>query len=155
MTMKPDDHYMQDALDEARKAAARDEVPIGAVLVDVETGDIVARGGNATIERADPTAHAEIMVIRDGCKTAGAQRIPACDLYVTLEPCAMCAAAISFARIRRVVYGAPDPKGGGIDHGGQFFTQPTCHHRPDVTGGVLAEPCGQILKDFFAAKRKK
>ncbi len=155
MVMKTDDHYMQAALAEAHAAGARDEVPIGAVLVDVETGDIVARGGNATIERADPTAHAEIMVIRDGCKNAGAQRIPACDLYVTLEPCAMCAAAISFARIRRVVYGAPDPKGGGIDHGGQFFTQPTCHHRPAVAGGIMADECGQILKDFFAAKRKK
>ena len=151
----PDYTFMTAALEEAHKAAARGEVPIGAVLVDHATGHIIARGGNATIERADPTAHAEIMVIRDGCAAIGAQRIPGCDLYVTLEPCAMCAAAISFARIRRVIYGAADAKGGGIAHGGQFFTQPTCHHRPLVTAGVMEREGSQILKNFFAAKRKK
>lgn len=148
-----DADFMALALEEAQKAAARDEVPIGAVLVDGASGAVLARDGNRTRERADPTAHAEIQVIRAACEAAGAQRIPDCDLYVTLEPCAMCAGAISFARIRRVIYGAPDPKGGGIDHGGKFFSQSTCHHRPDVTGGVCAEECGKILKEFFVGKR--
>ena len=143
------------ALEEAQKAALRDEVPIGALLVDPGTGTIVARNGNRTREQSDPTAHAEILVIREACENTGAQRIPEYDLYVTLEPCAMCAAAISFARIRRVIYGAPDPKGGGIEHGGKFYDLSTCHHRPDVTKEVLAEECGKILKDFFAQKRSK
>lgn len=147
------EQYMRIALEEAEKAGTRDEVPIGAVLVHRETGEILARDGNRTIERNDPTAHAEILVIRQGCEKAGAQRIPECDLYVTLEPCALCAAAISFARIGTLYYGAPDPKGGGIDHGPRFFTQPTCHHRPDVQSGILAEDGGKILKDFFAGKR--
>ena len=145
--------FMTIALEEARAAAAREEVPIGAVLVDSTTGSIIARNSNRTLEQADPTAHAEILVIRDACRIAGAQRIPDLDLYVTLEPCAMCAAAISFARIRRVIIGASDPKGGGIFHGGKFFDQPTCHHRPDVTGPIMADECGQILKDFFKARR--
>jgi tRNA(Arg) A34 adenosine deaminase TadA len=149
-----DDHiYMQAAMEEAAAAGARDEVPIGAILVDRATGEIVARAGNRTRELADPTAHAEIMVIRDVCRKEGAQRIPGYDLYVTLEPCAMCAAAIAFARIPRLVYGAPDPKGGGVEHGGRFFAQPTCHHKIDVQSGTLTDECGQILKDFFAAKR--
>ncbi len=146
-------HFIQIALEEARAAALRGEVPIGAVLIDPVSGAIIARNGNRTIESADPTAHAEILVIRDACRVAGAQRIPDCDLYVTLEPCAMCAAAISFARIRRVIFGAQDPKGGGILHGGQFFSQPTCHHRPEVNHGHLAEECGAILKDFFRQRR--
>ncbi len=145
--------FMDMAFDEAEAAAARGEVPIGAVLVHVESGTIVASAGNQTIERNDPTAHAEIITIRDGCLKAGAQRIPECDLYVTLEPCAMCAAAISFARIRRVVFGATDPKGGGILHGGKFFEQPTCHHRPVVEHGLLSDECGQVLKDFFRSRR--
>ena len=153
MTAEQDKLFMAIALEEARKAGARDEVPIGAVLVHTETGDIIARNGNRTIETNDPSAHAEILVIREGCAKANAQRIPECDLYVTLEPCAMCAAAISFARIRRIVYGAPDPKGGGVDHGPRFYSQPTCHHRPAVTGSVLAESCGAVLQDFFRAKR--
>lgn len=141
------------ALEQARAAAARDEVPIGAVLVHRETGAIIT-GGNNTITKSDPTAHAEIEVIRQACAVEEAQRIPEYDLYVTLEPCAMCAAAISFARIGRVVMGATDPKGGGIYHGGKFYEQPTCHHRPTVT--LLEQPeCGQILKEFFAAKRQK
>jgi tRNA(adenine34) deaminase len=152
MTMN-DEKYMALALDEARAAALRDEVPIGAILVDSETGEIIVRTGNRTIGNADPTAHAEILAIRDGCRLAGSQRIPACDLYVTLEPCAMCAAAISFARIRRVIFGAVDMKGGGILHGGKFFDQPTCHHRPEISHGVFAEDCGQILKDFFKERR--
>ena len=148
-----DTKFMALAMAEAQAAADRDEVPIGAVLVDYKTGQIIARTSNRTIENADPTAHAEILAIRDGCRAAGAQRIPDCDLYVTLEPCAMCAAAISFARIRRVIFGASDPKGGGILHGGKFFEQPTCHHRPDVTSGLLATESGALLKSFFQARR--
>ena len=144
--------YMTMALDEAKAAAARDEVPIGAVLVHAGTGEIAAANGNRTLELNDPTAHAEILVIRDVCNQTGAQRIPEYDLYVTLEPCAMCAAAISFARIRKVVFGAPDPKGGGILHGGKFYDQPTCHHRPEVQHFDTPE-AGQILKDYFKAKR--
>ena len=141
------------ALDQARQAAMRDEVPIGAVLVDSVTGKILALAGNRTIEKSDPTAHAEILAIREVCEKAGSQRIPACDLYVTLEPCAMCAAAISFARIRRVIFGAPDPKGGGVLHGGKFYDQPTCHHRPQIEHGPGAEESATILRDFFKARR--
>lgn len=145
--------YMALALAEAQKAAARGEVPIGAVIIDPRSGDVIAADGNRTIEQSDPTSHAEIMVIRTACEHAGAQRIPEFDLYITLEPCAMCAAAISFARIRRIVFGASDPKGGGVLHGGRFFEQPTCHHRPMVDHGIMADECGAILKDFFQARR--
>lgn len=144
---------MTAAREEALNAAARDEVPIGAVLVNPETGEIVARNGNRTRELNDPSAHAEIMVIRAVCAETGAQRIPQYDLYVTLEPCTMCAAAISFARIRRVIYGAPDPKGGGILHGAKFYDQPTCHHRPEITGPVMEQECGEILRNFFKQRR--
>ncbi len=145
--------FMKAALDEARFAEARGEVPIGAVLVNPEKQDIVARDGNRTIEYSDPTAHAEINVIRKACRETGAQRIPGYDLYVTLEPCTMCIAAISFARIRRLVIGTLDPKGGGVLHGVRFLDQPTCHHRLEIVHGILQEPCGQILKDFFIHKR--
>jgi len=148
-----DQDYMAIALEEARKATARDEVPIGAVIVDTRTGQIIAQNGNRTRELADPTAHAEILVLREACKIAGAQRIPDYDLYVTLEPCAMCAGAISFARIQTLYYGAPDPKGGGVDHGGKFYTQPTCHHKPDVQSGHYADESSTILKTFFRSKR--
>lgn len=141
------------ALEEAKNAAARDEVPIGAVIIDPADGSIIARAGNRTRELNDPSAHAEILAIRAACAAAGAQRIPDYELYVTLEPCTMCAAAISFARLSRVIIGAPDPKGGGILHGAQFYQQPTCHHRPAITSGLMAEECGQILKDFFKARR--
>lgn len=144
---------MKAALEEAKQAAARDEVPIGAVLVDPETGDIIASAGNRTREMNDPSAHAEMLIIRAACKMMGAQRIPGYDLYVTLEPCTMCAGAISFARIRRLVIGAPDPKGGGILHGAKFFDQPTCHHRPEVISPVLEQECGEILREFFKGKR--
>lgn len=150
----PDEHYMALALAEARKAEDAGEVPIGAVLVHTGTGTVIT-GGNRTITRSDPTAHAEIEAIREACRIEGAQRIPEYDLYVTLEPCAMCAAAISFARIRRVVFGASDPKGGGIRHGGKFYDQPTCHHRPVVDHGTMADECGNLLKTFFAKKRGK
>ncbi len=143
---------MRAALEEANSAAMREEVPIGAVLVN-EKGEIVARGSNRTREICDPSAHAEILCIRAACKAANAQRIPGYTLYVTLEPCAMCTAAISFARIKRVVIGASDPKGGGIMHGGRFYEQPTCHHKPEVSHGLMGEECGQILKDFFKARR--
>ena len=144
---------MQAALEEAKAAALRDEVPIGAVLVDTESGEIVARVGNRTRELCDPSAHAEILAICEACEKAGAQRIPGLDLYVTLEPCAMCAAAISFARVTRVIIGADDPKGGGVLHGGKFYEQPTCHHRPEVANGVMAAECGDVLREFFKGKR--
>lgn len=144
---------MLEALEEAKAARAKEEVPIGAVLVNPETGKIIARAGNATIENSDPTAHAEILVIREACRKAGAQRIPELDMYVTLEPCPMCATAISFARINKLFFGAYDPKGGGVAHGPKIFGQPTCHHRPDVFGGIEEERCGEILRDFFKARR--
>jgi len=143
---------MRAAMEEAKNAAARDEVPIGAVIVD-ENGAIVAQDGNRTRELNDPSAHAEILVIRQACEKASAQRIPNHTLYVTLEPCAMCAGAISFARIGRVVFGAIDAKGGGILHGGKFYQQPTCHHKPVVEHDLMAEECGAILKEFFKSKR--
>ena len=140
-------------MEEAKAARARDEVPIGAVIVD-GSGKIIARSGNSSREFQDPSAHAEILVIRKACEKAVAQRIPECTMYVTLEPCAMCAAAISFARIKHVIFGASDAKGGGVLHGGKFYEQHTCHHKPAVSHGLMASDCGQILKDFFKLKRK-
>lgn len=145
--------FMDIALDEARAAGRRGEVPVGAVLVDGATGEVVARAGNRTEELADPTAHAEMLVIRAAAAAGGAPRLPGCDLYVTLEPCAMCAAAISFARIRRLYYGAPDPKGGGVEHGPRMFSQPTCHHRPEVYGGIAEADAADLLRKFFRARR--
>jgi tRNA(adenine34) deaminase len=144
---------MDVALDEARAAQARGEVPIGAVIVDGSNGSIVARAGNETRALNDPTAHAEILAIRRAAEALGAERLSGCDLYVTLEPCTMCAAAISFARLRRLYYGAEDPKGGGVAHGARFFAQPTCHHRPEVYGGIHETAAATLLRDFFAAKR--
>jgi len=148
-----EEDYMRIAIEEARKAANRDEVPVGAVLVHAETGLIIAQNGNRTREYTDPTAHAEMLVTRKACQNEGSQRIPAYDLYVTLEPCAMCAAAISFSRIRNLYFGAPDEKGGGVRHGAQFYSLSTCHYRPYVSHGLFAEESGLILKDFFAQKR--
>jgi tRNA(adenine34) deaminase len=145
--------FMSAAMEEANRAQARDEVPIGAVLVDIHTGQIVARNGNRTRELSDPTAHAEVLVIRDACAQVQAQRIPDFDLFVTLEPCAMCAAAISFARLRRVIFAAPDPKGGGVLHGGKLYDQPTCHHRPDILHGLMGDESAALLRDFFKARR--
>lgn len=145
--------HMQAALDEARAAAARGETPVGAVIVDPTTGTVLAQAGNRTRELSDPTAHAEVLVIRQACAALGSERLPGLDLYVTLEPCAMCAAAISFARIRRLYYGADDPKGGAVDSGGRFFAQPTCHHAPEVYGGIAAEEAATLLRDFFRARR--
>jgi tRNA(adenine34) deaminase len=143
--------FMDLALDEARMAAARSEVPVGAVLV--LNGTIIASAGNRTRERNDVTAHAEIEVIRAASSMIGAERLNGVDLYVTLEPCTMCAAAISFARLRRLYYGAEDPKGGGVDNGVRFFSQPTCHHAPDVYSGLSGQSAADILKEFFAGRR--
>lgn len=151
--MQDDFIYMQAAMEEAIAAGGRGEVPIGAVLVDRRTGDIAARAGNRTIEMNDPSAHAELLVIRAACQMEAAQRIPDYDLYVTLEPCTLCAAAIAFARIPRLVYGARDEKGGAVESGVKFFEQPTCHHKITVESGLLAQESAALLKEFFAAKR--
>ena len=144
--------FMNLALDEARAAARRGEVPVGAVLVAAD-GTVLARAGNRTRERADPTAHAEMLAIRDAATRLGAERLTGADLYVTLEPCPMCAAAISFARIRRLYYGAADPKSGGTAHGARVFSHPQCHHVPEVYDGIAAAEAEALLKDFFATKR--
>lgn len=144
---------MREALKEAMLAGERGEVPVGAVIIDADSGEIVARAGNRSIEMSDPSAHAEMLAIRQLCSTLGQQRIPNYDLYVTLEPCTMCAGAITFGRLRRIVYGADDLKGGAVNSGVRFFEQPTCHHKIEVTSGVLAKECGQVLKDFFKARR--
>ncbi|MET4635432.1 nucleoside deaminase [Kaistia defluvii] len=143
--------FMSLALAEARKAAARGEVPIGAVIV--RDGVVLAADGNRTLELNDPTAHAETLAIRTACATLQSQRLPECDLYVTLEPCPMCAAAISFARIRRLYYAAPDPKGGAVESGVRFYSQPTCHHAPDVYGGIAESESADMLRQFFKDRR--
>jgi tRNA(adenine34) deaminase len=142
---------MSIALEEARAAAARGEVPVGCVVV--RDGTIVARAGNRTIADRDPTAHAELVAIRAAASALGSERLADCDLYVTLEPCAMCAAAMSFARIRRLYFGAVDVKGGAVEHGVRFFAAPTCHHRPEIYGGINESECGELLKGFFQARR--
>lgn len=146
------DGFMDAALAEARDAATRGEVPIGAVLV--LDGAIVARSGNRTRAANDVTAHAEIAVIRDASAALGQERLAGADLYVTLEPCTMCAAAISFARIRRLYYGAEDPKGGAVDNGVRFFAQPTCHHAPEVYSGLGETEAADLLTGFFRSKRE-
>ena len=143
---------MGSALIEARKAAEAGEVPVGAVLVDPR-GEIVARAGNRTRRDCDPTAHAEILVIRAAAAALGQERLGGYTLYVTLEPCAMCAGALAHARISRVVYGAADPKSGGTDHGARVFSHAQSHHRPDVIGGISEEDCAALLQNFFAQKR--
>ncbi|GAB4238588.1 MAG: nucleoside deaminase [Kiloniellaceae bacterium] len=148
---KPD--YMAEALAEAELAAAAGEVPVGAVLVDAASGEILARAHNRVERDADPTAHAEMLAIRAAAARLGMKRLTEADLYVTLEPCPMCAQAIAFARLRRLVFGAYDPKGGGVDHGPRIFEQRTCHHRPEVVGGVQEQACGQLLQGFFQARR--
>ena len=150
--MKPAD-YMGEAFAEAEAAAAAGEVPVGAVLVDPATGRVLARARNRTEELADPTAHAEVLAIRAACAAAGSPRLPGIDLYVTLEPCPLCATAIGFARLRRVYYGAYDPKGGGVEHGPRIFAQPTCHHRPEIYGGIQESRAAALLKDFFQSRR--
>lgn len=143
---------MELALAEAEAAAARGEVPVGAVVVD-PAGEVIAAEGNRTRELADPTAHAELLAIRAACRKLGSERLVGCDLYVTLEPCPMCAAAISFARLRRLYYGATDPKGGGVEHGARVFNQPTCHHAPEIVAGIDEDRAGALLRAFFAGKR--
>ena len=143
------------ALAEARAAAARGEVPVGAVIADPATGRVLARAGNRARAQADPSAHAEMLAIRAACRALGSERLVGLDLYVTLEPCAMCAGAISHARIGRVVWGADDPKGGAVIHGPQYFNQPTCHWRPETQGGVLAQESADLLKGFFRARRSR
>lgn len=152
MTLADDARHMERALAEAAAAATRDEVPVGAVIVSA-TGDVVAADGNRIRELKDPTAHAELLVIRAACAAAASERIVGATLYVTLEPCPMCATAASFARIGRIVYAASDPKGGGIEAGPRIFEQPTCHHRPLIDKGLEAGRAGQLLRDFFATKR--
>ena len=143
--------FMQIAMDEARAAGARGEVPVGCVIV---RGDaIIARAGNRTLADKDPTAHAELLAIRAAAGALGSERLSDCDLYVTLEPCAMCAAAMSFARIRRLYFGAADQKGGAVESGARFFAQATCHHRPEVYGGISESDSAALLREFFAARR--
>ena len=144
---------MNQALDEARAAAVRGEVPVGAVIVDGTTGEILAAQGNRVIELKDPGAHAEMLAIREAAGRRGNERLDGCDIYVTLEPCPMCAQAISFARLRRLYYGADDPKGGGVANGPRIFSQPTCHHRPEVMDNMSAREAGNILRDFFRDRR--
>lgn len=143
--------FMDIALEEARAAAERGEVPVGAVVV--REGQILGRAGNRTRELSDPTAHAEILAIREACRLTASERLTGADLYVTLEPCAMCAGAISFARINRLYFGASDEKGGGVLHGGRFFRQPTCHHAPEVYEGINAAAATDLLRRFFAERR--
>jgi cytidine deaminase len=144
--------HMEIALDEARAAAARCEVPVGAVVVD-PSGAIIARAGNRTRETCDPTAHAEILAIRQACRLVGSDRLVGHDLYVTLEPCPMCAAALSFARIARLYYGAADPKSGGVAQGARVFSHPQCHHRPEVYDGIAAADSERLLREFFGSLR--
>jgi len=143
---------MERALGEARAAAERGEVPIGAVIVGPD-GTILASAGNRTEEDRDPTAHAEMLAIRGAAAVLGSARLVDCDLHVTLEPCPMCAQAISFARLRRVYYAASDPKGGGVEHGPCIFKQPTCHHRPEVYPGIAEQEAGELLRAFFRQRR--
>ena len=142
------------ALNEAQQAALAGEVPVGAVIVDAR-GQVLAAAGNRTRRDCDPTAHAEILVIRQAAAILGQERLVGCTLYVTLEPCAMCAGALVHARVARVIYGAADPKSGGTDHGARVFTHPQSHHRPEVIGGISDEACSTLLVDFFAQQRSK
>jgi tRNA(adenine34) deaminase len=143
--------FMDMALEEARAAGARGEVPVGCVIV--RDGAVVVSAGNRTLIDRDPTAHAEIIAIRQAAASLGSERLDACDLYVTLEPCAMCAGAVAFARVRRLYYGAADPKGGAVDNGVKFFASPTCHHRPEVYGGLAEAEASALLKEFFRERR--
>jgi tRNA(adenine34) deaminase len=143
--------YLSAAIEEAAAAAARGEVPVGAVVV--RDGVVLARAGNRVEELSDPTAHAELLAIRAAGSWLGAPRLEGCDLYVTLEPCPMCATAISFARIRRLYFGAYDPKGGGVDHGPRVYDHPTCHHRPEVVGGLEEVRAAELLRGFFRERR--
>jgi tRNA(adenine34) deaminase len=142
---------MDQAMAEARAAAAAGEVPVGCVIV--RGGEVIARARNRTIGDRDPTGHAEMVAIRQAARALGSERLEGCDVYVTLEPCAMCAGALAFARIRRLYYAASDPKGGAVENGVRFFYSPTCHHRPEVYGGMAEQEAAALLRDFFAARR--
>ena len=146
--------FMDQALAEARAAGARGETPVGAVIVDPACGRVLARDGNRTRALSDPTAHAEILVIRAACRALGSERLPGLDLYVTLEPCAMCAAAIAAARLRRLYYGAADPKSGGVAQGARVFAHPGCHHVPEIYDGIQAAEAAALLRDFFGRLRE-
>ena len=143
--------FMELALEEARAACAAGEVPVGCVLVC--GNEVVARAGNRTLRDRDPTAHAEMLAIRAAAAARGSERLPECDLYVTLEPCPMCAAAIALARVRRLYFAAYDRKGGGVEHGPRIFDQPTSHHRPEIYGGIAEREAGELLRRFFRARR--
>ncbi len=145
--------YMDVALSAAEMSASRGEVPVGAVIVQSSTGRIIANSGNQMIARHDPTAHAEMLAIRAAGNMVGSERLVDCDLYVTLEPCPMCAAAISLARVRRLYFGAYDPKGGGVEYGARIFDQPSCHHKPEIYGGMQEERSAKLLKNFFETRR--
>lgn len=150
-TPSPTNDPMARAFDEARAAAARGEVPVGAAVA--KDGRVIAAAGNRTLGDRDPTAHAEVLALRAAARALGSERLIDCDLYVTLEPCAMCAGAISFARIRRLYFAASDPKGGAVEHGPRFFAQPTCHHAPDVYGGIREGEAADLLRAFFKERR--
>lgn len=143
--------WMHEAIALAQTAAQKNEVPVGAVIV--QAGKVIARAHNLTEMQHDPTAHAELLAIRSACEALGSARLVDCDLYVTLEPCPMCATAISFARLRRVYFGAYDTKGGGVEHGARIFSQSSCHHRPEIYGGIEEHACAAILKKFFQDRR--
>ena len=145
--------YMLLALMEAERAAARGEVPVGAVIVDPVAQNVIAADGNRVVERHDPTAHAELITIRGACRVVGCERLIDLDVYVTLEPCPMCAQAISFARLRRLYFGAADEKGGGVEHGPRIFSQSTCRHAPEVYGGIDETRAAMLLRDFFRVRR--
>ena len=145
--------YMLLALTEAERAAARGDVPVGAVIIDPVAQSVVAADGNRVVERHDPTAHAELIAIQEACRAVGSERLNDFDIYVTLEPCPMCAQAISLARLRRLYFGATDEKGGGVEHGPRIFSQPTCHHVPEVYGGIDETRASALLRDFFRDRR--
>jgi len=145
--------YMVLALTQAELAAKAGEVPVGAVIVEAKSGEVVAAAHNRVEKESDPTAHAELLAIRAAAAKVGAARLPGCDLYVTLEPCPMCAQAVVFARLRRLYFGASDAKGGGVEHGPRIFAQPSCHHRPEVYGGIDELRAARLLRDFFKARR--
>lgn len=144
---------MNRAITEAKKAFLEEEVPVGAVIVDIFSGKIIATAHNEMVKRKDPTAHAELLAIQRACLIKGKGRLEDCDIYVTLEPCPMCAQAMSFARLRRVYFGAYDPKGGGVDHGPRIFNSSSCHHTPETMGGIDEQKCSQLLIEFFKKKR--
>ena len=150
---RSDESWMDRALALAEAAGGAGEVPVGAVIVDARSGEALAEAANRTERDADPTAHAEMLAIREAARRLGTPRLADCDLHVTLEPCPMCAQAISFARIRRLYFGAPDPKGGGVEHGARIFEQPSCHHRPEIYGGIGEVRAAALLRAFFRERR--